>query len=66
MFSAHIQYVAVDMKKSKGLGSSAISKTDQKTYFPSPYYKTAHILPLDQRIFFKFCLLKYKAVWDLT
>jgi len=27
-----------------------------------PYYKKAHILPLDDRIFFKVCLLSYKAV----
>ena len=27
-----------------------------------PYYKKAHILPLDQRIFFKVCLLAHKTV----
>ena len=27
-----------------------------------PYYKKAHILPLDERIFFKVCLLSFKAV----
>ena len=27
-----------------------------------PYYKKAHILPIDQRIFFKVCLLTHKAV----
>ena len=25
-----------------------------------PYYKKAHILPIEQRIFFKVCLLAYK------
>lgn len=28
-----------------------------------PYYKKAHILPIDQRIFFKVCLLSYKVVY---
>ena len=28
----------------------------------TPYYKKAHILPVDQRIFFKVCLLTHKAV----
>ena len=28
-----------------------------------PYYKKAHILPIDQRICFKVCLLTYKAVY---
>lgn len=28
----------------------------------TPYYKKAHILPIDQRIFFKVCLLTHKAV----
>ena len=27
-----------------------------------PYYKKAHVLPIDQRIFFKVCLLTHKAV----
>ena len=27
-----------------------------------PYYKEAHILPIDERIFFKVCLLSYKIV----
>ena len=27
-----------------------------------PYYKKAHILPIDQRIFFKVCLLTHKSV----
>ena len=27
-----------------------------------PYYKKAHILPIDQRIFFKVCLLTHKAI----
>ena len=31
-----------------------------------PYYKRAHILPLDQRIFFKVCLLTYKAVYGIS
>ena len=29
-----------------------------------PYYKKAHILPIEQRIFFKVCLLAYKIVND--
>ena len=31
-----------------------------------PYYKKAHILSLDQRIFFKVCLLAYKAVHGIS
>ena len=31
-----------------------------------PYYKKAHILPLDQRIYFKVCLLTYKAVHGIS
>ena len=27
-----------------------------------PFYKKAHILPIDQRIFFKVCLLTHKSV----
>ena len=27
-----------------------------------PFYKNAHILPIDQRIFFKVCLLTHKSV----
>ena len=29
-----------------------------------PYYKKAHILPIDQRIVFKVCLLAHKVVYD--
>ena len=29
-----------------------------------PYYKKAHILPIEERIFFKVCLLSYKIVYD--
>ena len=29
-----------------------------------PFYKKAHILPIDQKIFFKVCLLTYKVVHD--
>ena len=28
-----------------------------------PFYKKAHILPIDQRIFFKVCLLTHKSVY---
>ena len=31
-----------------------------------PYYKKAHILPIDERIFFKICLLSYKIVYDIA
>ena len=31
-----------------------------------PYYKKAHILPIDERIFFKVCLLSYKIVYDIA
>ena len=28
-----------------------------------PYYKKAHILPIEQRVFFKVCLLSHKVVY---
>ena len=31
-----------------------------------PYYKKAHILPIDERIFFKVCLLCYKVVYGMS
>jgi len=31
-----------------------------------PYYKKAHILPVDERIFFKVCLLSYKVVYGIS
>ena len=31
-----------------------------------PYYKMAHILPIDERIFFKVCLLSYKVVYGMS
>ena len=31
-----------------------------------PFYKKAHILPIDERIFFKVCLLSYKIVYDIA
>lgn len=31
-----------------------------------PYYKTAHILPIKERILFKVCLLSYKIVYDMS
>lgn len=31
-----------------------------------PYYKKAHILPVDERIFFKVCLLSYKVVYGMS
>ena len=31
-----------------------------------PYYKKAHILPVEQRIFFKVCLFAHKAVHGLS
>lgn len=31
-----------------------------------PYYKKAHILSIDKRIFFKVCLLCYKVVYDIA
>ena len=31
-----------------------------------PYYKKAHILPIEQRVFFKVCLLSYKVVYGFS
>ena len=31
-----------------------------------PYYKMAHILSIDERIFFKVCLLSYKVVYGMS
>ena len=31
-----------------------------------PYYKRAHILPIEQRIMLKICLLSYKVVYGLA
>ena len=31
-----------------------------------PYYKKAHILPIEERIFFKACLLSYKVMYNMS
>ena len=41
-----------------------ISNIKDRTEDLTPYYKKAHILPIDKRIAFKVCLLAHKVVYD--
>ena len=65
-------YVNLPMKSLKKLKSALncgirfIYNIEDRSEDLLPYYKRAHILPIEQRIMFKICLLSYKVVYGLA
>ena len=57
------------LRKLKSILNSCVRfiyNINDRTEDLTPYYKKAHILPIEQRIVFKACLLSYKTVYGMS
>lgn len=67
--SLYMNLPNVRLKKLKSIlngGIRFIYNTNDRSKDLVPYYKRAHILPIEERIFFKVCLLSYKIVYNMA